>query len=49
MPHVNQIVIGFDGKETKGPDNPTSQLLSKSRNKKFQRDGEGRIDKGGGG
>ena len=26
----------------------TSQLLPISRNKKFQRDGEGRIDKGGG-
>ena len=33
----------------KAPDNPTSQLLPTSRNKKFKRDGEGRIDKGGGG
>ena len=26
-----------------GPENPTSQLLPISKNKKFQRDGEGRI------
>ena len=38
-----------DIQKNKGPDNPTSQLLPKSRNTKFQRDGEGRIDKGGGG
>ena len=41
--------LGELRKEIEGPDNPTSQLLPISRNKKFQRDGEGRIDKGGGG
>ena len=35
--------------EIKGPDNPTCQLLPISRNKMFKRDGEGKIDKGGGG
>ena len=37
------------GIKIKGPDNPTSQLFPVSRHKNFKRDGEGRIDKGGGG
>ena len=35
--------------ETKGPDNPTSQLLPIMSNKCCSGDGEGRKDKGGGG
>ena len=36
-------------KKIKGPENPTSQLLPINRNRKLQRDGEGRNNKGGGG
>ena len=43
------ILVSISMEKNKGPDNPTSQLLRISRNRKFQRDGEGRIDKGGGG
>ena len=41
--------LKFLHKKTKGPDNPTSQLLPIMSTKCCSGDGEGRKDKGGGG